>query len=86
MAVTEIPRRSGHPRSKEGGRYRLERIEQLEHQGDAVFRRVMGRLFSGEYEALDVLKWKDIIQSVEDSLNAIEQVSDVVESILVKES
>ena len=46
----------------------------------------MGRLFSGEYEALDVLKWKDIIQSVEDSLNAIEQVSDVVESILVKES
>jgi hypothetical protein len=73
-------------RSGEGARYRLERIEHLEHQGDAVFRRGMGRLFGGDYEALDVIKWKDIIQALEDSLNAIEDVSDVVESILVKNS
>lgn len=73
-------------RSKEGARFRLERIEQLEHQGDAVFRRAMAHLFSGDYEALEVIKWKDVVQSLEDSLNAIEEVSDVVESILVKDS
>lgn len=73
-------------RSKEGARFRLEQIEQLEHQGDAVFRRAMAHLFSGEYEALEVIKWKDVVQALEDSLNAIEEVSDVVESILVKES
>jgi uncharacterized protein Yka (UPF0111/DUF47 family) len=73
-------------RSRDGARHRLERIEHLERQGDVIFRRCMGRLFSGEYEALDVLKWKDIVQAVEDSLNAVEDVSDVVESILVKNS
>jgi predicted phosphate transport protein (TIGR00153 family) len=73
-------------RTKKGARYRLERIEQLEHQGDAIFQRGMARLFSGAYEALEVIKWKDTLKSLEDSINAIEDVSDVVESILVKES
>jgi uncharacterized protein Yka (UPF0111/DUF47 family) len=44
----------------------------------------MGRLFGGDYDAIDVVKYKDIIQALEESLNAIEDVSDVVESILVK--
>lgn len=73
-------------RSRDGARYRLQRIESLERQGDAIHRRAIARLFSGEFDALEVLKWKDIVQSVEDSLNTIEDVSDVVESILVKNS
>lgn len=70
--------------SKQGARHRLERIEELEREGDAIHRRCMARLFSGEYEALEVLKWKDIVAAMEDSINQIEDVSDVVESILVK--
>lgn len=62
----------------------LERIEALERQGDGVYRMIISRLFSGEYEALEVLKWKDIVQALEDALNTIEDVSDVVESILLK--
>ena len=72
--------------SGEGARYRLERIEHLERQGDAAFRHGMARLFGGEYEALEVIKWKDIVEALEESLNAIEDVSDVVESMLVKSS
>jgi predicted phosphate transport protein (TIGR00153 family) len=71
---------------REGARLRLERIERLERQGDAVFRRGMARLFSGDYDALAVIKWKDIIQALENSLNAIEDASNVVEGILVKNS
>ena len=73
-------------KSREGARHRLERIEALEREGDALHRRGMARLFSGEYEALEVLKWKDILQALENSINQIEDVSDVVESILVKNS
>ncbi len=73
-------------RTADGARYRLQRIESLERQGDAVYRRTIARLFSGEFEALEVLKWKDIVQSLENSMNTIEDVSDVVESILVKNS
>lgn len=72
--------------SKSGERYRLEKIESLEREGDALYRKLMARLFSGEYEALEVLKWKDIIQALEDSLNTIEDVSDVIETILVKDA
>lgn len=76
----------GGLRSGQGARYRLERIEHLEREGDMTVRHAMGRLFSGEYDPLDVIKWKDIVQALEDSLNAIEDVSNVVESILVKNS
>jgi uncharacterized protein Yka (UPF0111/DUF47 family) len=85
MAV-ELEQLIGCLQSKQGARYRLERIETLEREGDAIHRRTMGRLFSGEYEPLEVLKWKDIVQAMEDAMNKIEDVSDVVESILVKES
>ncbi|HWD25285.1 MAG TPA: DUF47 family protein [Acidimicrobiales bacterium] len=73
-------------RTRAGARHRLERIEHLERQGDAIFRQSLVRLFSGEYAALDVIVWKDIVQAIEDSLNSVEDVSDVIESILVKNS
>ena len=84
--AAEMEELIGCLQSKSGARYRLERIESLEREGDAIYRRLMARLFSGRYEALDVLRWKDIVQALENSLNTIEDVSDVVESILVKSS
>ncbi len=62
----------------------LEAIDRLESEGDALHRRTLARLFSGEYEALDVLRWKDLVQAMETTLNALEDVSDVVESIILK--
>jgi predicted phosphate transport protein (TIGR00153 family) len=73
-------------KSRDGARYRLERIEHLERQGDNIYQHSMGRLFSGQYDAIEVMKWKDIVQALEESLNSIEDVSDVVESILVRSS
>jgi uncharacterized protein len=62
----------------------LQAIDQLEHEGDAVYRRTLARLFSGEYEALEVLKWKDIVQAMEAALNTVEDISNIVESIILK--
>jgi hypothetical protein len=62
----------------------LESIDKLESEGDAIYRQVIGRLFSGEFEALDVIKWKDITAAMEDALNTLEDVGDVVESIVFK--
>jgi hypothetical protein len=72
--------------SKKGARYRLEQIEHLEHQGDAIVHRGIARLFGGGYEAIEVIQLKDTVQALGRALNAIEDVSDVVESILVKNS
>ena len=62
----------------------LKAIDQLESEGDVVYHRALGHLFSGEYEALEVLKWKDIVQAMEGALNTVEDVSNVVESIVLK--
>jgi predicted phosphate transport protein (TIGR00153 family) len=62
----------------------LESIDRLESDGDAVYRRTLARLFSGEFDALEVIKWKDIVSAMEGALNTLEDVSDVVESIVLK--
>ena len=62
----------------------LKAIDAMESEGDTVYRHALARLFSGEYDALDVLRWKDIIEAMEAALNALEDVSNVVESIVLK--
>jgi uncharacterized protein Yka (UPF0111/DUF47 family) len=71
-------------RAREGARLRLERIEHLERQGDVVFRRAMGQLLNGDHDPIYVIKWKDVIEAFEQTLNSIEDLSDVVESAIVK--
>jgi uncharacterized protein len=62
----------------------IEQIDGMETEGDAIYRRAVARLFSGEFETLDVLKWKDIIESAENAIDRLEDVADTVGSILVK--
>ncbi len=62
----------------------LEEIDRLESEADHVYRRSVARLFSGEYKAFAVLKWKDVVEALEGSVNAIENISDIVESIVLK--
>ena len=62
----------------------LDAIDRLESEGDAVYRRTLARLFSGEYDAIEVLKWKDVIQAAEAALNTLEDIGDLVESIVLK--
>jgi predicted phosphate transport protein (TIGR00153 family) len=58
----------------------------LENEGDRVYRMLLVRLFSGEYDALTVLKMKEVADELEAACDAFEHVSNTVESITVKES
>jgi predicted phosphate transport protein (TIGR00153 family) len=62
----------------------LDAIDRLESEGDSVYQRTIARLFSGEFEALEVLRWKDVVQAMEAALNTIEDISNIVESIVLK--
>jgi predicted phosphate transport protein (TIGR00153 family) len=61
-------------------------INRLENAGDKSYRRILANLFGGEYGALDVLKLKDIVDSLEAAIDAFESVANTVEQIAVKES
>ena len=70
--------------SMKGVKPHLDAIDRLESEGDAVHRRILARLFGGEFDALEVLRWKDVIESMERALNTLEDISDIVESIVLK--
>lgn len=61
-------------------------INRLENAGDRSYRRILAKLFSGKFEALEVLKLKDIVDSLECAVDAFETVANTVEQIAVKES
>jgi uncharacterized protein len=61
-------------------------VNRLENAGDKNYRRTLAKLFSGDYEALEVLKLKDVVESLEGAIDAFEKVANTVEQIAVKES
>jgi uncharacterized protein Yka (UPF0111/DUF47 family) len=61
-------------------------INRLENSGDRSYRRILAMLFGGQYEALDVLKLKDIVDALESAIDAFESVANIVEQIAVKEA
>jgi predicted phosphate transport protein (TIGR00153 family) len=61
-------------------------VNRLENDADRLYRRLVSRLYSGEFEALEVLKLKEVADELEEAADAFEHVANVVESITVKES
>ena len=61
-------------------------INRLENAGDRNHRRTLAKLFSGEFKTIEVLKLKDVVESLEGAVDAFEKVANIVEQIAVKES
>jgi len=59
-------------------------INRLENEGDRVYRQTVARLFSGDYKAMDVLKWKEVIENLEEAIDGLENVANIIESIVLK--
>jgi uncharacterized protein len=61
-------------------------INRLENQADQIYRKLLAKLFSGEFDALTVMKLKEVVDQLEGAADAFEHVANTVESIAVKES
>ena len=59
-------------------------INTLENEGDQIYRHAVAELFSGEHRAMDVLRWKEVIENLEEALDGLENVANIVESIVLK--
>ncbi len=62
----------------------LQAVDRLESEGDRLYRRCVANLFSCDFNAFDVLRWKGIVEAIESAINGIEKVSDVVAAIVIK--
>ena len=62
------------------------KMKEIETRGDEILYSATEALFSGKYEALDVIKLRDIHKDLENSLDACYSVSDAVVSVVLKMS
>ncbi|MCU1689669.1 MAG: putative phosphate transport regulator [Jatrophihabitantaceae bacterium] len=61
-------------------------VNRLENEADRAYRKLLSRLYSGEFDALTMLKLKAVADNLEDAADALEHVAHAVETIAVKES
>jgi predicted phosphate transport protein (TIGR00153 family) len=73
------------PKYAQLGAYAVE-INALENDGDRIYRQAVADLFGGDHRAMDVLKWKDIIDEMEAAIDKLEDVSDILEAIALKQT
>lgn len=59
-------------------------IIRFERDGDHVYRRGVAALYSGDYGAMEVLKWKDILAQMESAIDRCEDIANTIESVVLK--
>ena len=59
-------------------------IKHLEEEGDAIYHEAVGALFAGKPDPLDVLKWKEMYDTLEGAIDSCMGVAQVLQSISLK--
>lgn len=62
------------------------KMKEIESHGDEILYHAMDELFSGKYDALNVLKLRDIHKDIENALDTCFSVSDQVVNVVLKQS
>ncbi len=60
------------------------KIARLESEGDRVYRHEVAYLFDKETDPINLIKWKDILQDLEDTLDHCEKLSDMLRGVVMK--
>jgi predicted phosphate transport protein (TIGR00153 family) len=63
---------------------RGQEIKALEEEGDAIYHEAVGRLFDGGEDPIEVMRWKELYDTMERTLDQCEDVANVLESIALK--
>lgn len=61
-------------------------INRLENEADKAYRHGLATLFKGGYDAIDVMKWRDIIDNLESATDKCEDVANILEGIVLEYS
>ncbi|HEX9444209.1 MAG TPA: DUF47 domain-containing protein [Candidatus Binatia bacterium] len=59
-------------------------INRMENEGDFVGRTAVAKLFEGDPNPLDVIKWNGIYDTLENAIDRCEDVANVLEAIVLK--
>lgn len=63
---------------------RLVELHRLENEGDDIYHAAIQELFKNATDALNVIRWKDIYEKLEAAVDRCENVSNIIESVIIK--
>jgi len=72
-----------HVKSEHISRYCVE-VNSLENEGDVVCRSAIARLFQEERDPIQLIKWKEIYETLEMAIDKCEDAVNILESVVVK--
>ena len=61
-------------------------IKKLENEGDAVYGEAIASLFRGQPNAVELIKWKEVYDTMERCMDSAVVVAHVLESVVLKHS
>jgi len=59
-------------------------INRLENEADRIFREAIGRMFENESDPIEIIKWKEILEHLENATDRCEDVANILEAIVLK--
>jgi uncharacterized protein len=59
-------------------------VNVCENQGDTLIRRAIADLFKSGLDPLTVMKWKEILDLIEDGIDRAEDVANVIEGVVLE--
>lgn len=59
-------------------------VNRIENDGDEIFRNAITELFASESNTLEVIKWKEIYEYLENALDACEDAANIAEGVFMK--
>lgn len=65
-------------------RAKIIEINRLENEGDDIFRNAITELFASSQDPMEVIKWKEIYEYLENTLDACEDVANTSEGVIMK--
>jgi uncharacterized protein Yka (UPF0111/DUF47 family) len=86
QATAEIVEAVGALRGQKGVVAHCIKIKQFENEGDVAFQDAVASLFRERVDPIEVIKWKDVYDCMEECIDQCEAVAHVLESVILKHS
>jgi hypothetical protein len=63
---------------------RIRRVHALENKADSIYHAGLAQIFENPTDAVELVKWKEMLEKVEDATDRIELVAKVIGSTVMK--
>ena len=63
---------------------RADHLSKLESEVDQIYRKEISDLFDGKKDLFDVIRWKDILATLEDTSDKVEELANIIKEVTMK--